>query len=183
MTEYIDLVNSKDEVIGKALRSEVHQKGLLHRHVNVFFVTPQKEVIFQHRAQDKDTYPGLLDSTVGGHVDLGLTYTEAALQEMNEETGVAARAEELVFLKKIGVHATDSDTSMTNNIFACTYAYIFRGQLSDLHIEEGKAVGFEAFNIDDLQNLHDEERQKFIPNLVNDEYLELYREMKQLALQ
>lgn len=65
----IPIVNEQDEVIGEEERSIIHQKGLLHREAHVIFITPDKKIIFQKRGLNKETYPGLLDWTVGGHVD------------------------------------------------------------------------------------------------------------------
>ena len=59
----------------------MHKKGLLHPEIHVWFYTPDKEIIFQHRAKNKDTYPDLLDATVGGHVDIGEYVDKAALRE------------------------------------------------------------------------------------------------------
>jgi len=47
------------------------KKGCFIEKIHVWFVTPDGEIIFQRRAKDKDTYPDLLDATVGGHVEPG----------------------------------------------------------------------------------------------------------------
>ena len=39
MTEYFDVINEKDEVVGKATREECHKKGLLHRAVHIILVS------------------------------------------------------------------------------------------------------------------------------------------------
>ena len=74
MPEYLNIVDDNDNIIGQKTREEIHQQGLLHQEIHVYFITPNKEIIFQHRAEDKDTYPDLLSATVGGHVDIGDTY-------------------------------------------------------------------------------------------------------------
>ena len=86
--EYLEIVNENDEIIGKEIRKKVHQDGLLHREIHIWFITPNREIIFQHRAKDKDTYPDKLDATVGGHVDPGMLYDETAFKECEEETGI-----------------------------------------------------------------------------------------------
>ena len=64
--EMLEVVNEQDIVIGLESRSMIHQKGLLHREIHIWFITPEGEIIFQHRAKTKDTYPDKLDATVGG---------------------------------------------------------------------------------------------------------------------
>jgi isopentenyldiphosphate isomerase len=88
--EILDVVDENDNVIGQEPRSKIHREGLFHREVHVLFITPNKEIIFQKRGINKDSYPGLLDATVGGHVSQGETYETAALKEMEEETGIKA---------------------------------------------------------------------------------------------
>ena len=97
----LNVVNEEDEVIGEETREKVHQDGLLHREIHIFFITPQKEIILQHRAKDKDTYPDLLDATVGGHVEIGDDYISTAVKEAKEETGFDIDKEKLVLLKKM----------------------------------------------------------------------------------
>ncbi|MBU0636967.1 NUDIX domain-containing protein [Patescibacteria group bacterium] len=63
--------------------------------------TPKGEIIFQHREKDKDTYPDLLDATVGGHVEIGSDYENSAFQELEEETGIKATKDNFAFIQMI----------------------------------------------------------------------------------
>src|SRR3990167_4461167 len=97
----LNIVGEDGEVIGEATREDIHKQGLLHREIHVWFFTPKDEIIFQHRAKDKDTYPDLLDATVGGHVEIGSDYEDSALKEMEEETGIKANKNDLHFIETI----------------------------------------------------------------------------------
>ena len=65
----LNIVDENDQIIGEDTRENIHRKGLLHREIHVWFYTPKSEIVFQHRAKNKDTFPDLLDATVGGHVE------------------------------------------------------------------------------------------------------------------
>lgn len=65
----IPIVDEQDNIIGEEERSVVHKKGLRHREVHVWLLTEDKKIVFQKRALDKETWPGFLDATAGGHVD------------------------------------------------------------------------------------------------------------------
>ena len=39
-SERLEIVNETDEVIGLDKRLKIHQKGLLHREIHVWFITP-----------------------------------------------------------------------------------------------------------------------------------------------
>jgi isopentenyl-diphosphate delta-isomerase len=149
---FLDVVNENDEVIGQALRSEIHQKGLKHREIHVWFITPDKQIIFQKRAMDKDTFPGLLDATAGGHVELGASYQETALAEVLEETGIEILENDLHFITKRDSNAFDNITGKTNNVFREVYGCIFNGKVSDLKIEDGMGAGFKAVPIKLIYN-------------------------------
>lgn len=84
MENILDIVDENDQIIGQATRDKIHRQGLLHREIHVYFITPQQEIIFQHRAKDKETFPDLLDATVGGHVEIGDSYELTAIKETEE---------------------------------------------------------------------------------------------------
>lgn len=166
--DYLDIIDENDNIIGQEIREKVHRDGLLHREIHVYFITPNKEIIFQHRAKDKDTYPDLLDATVGGHVDMGDTYQEAAIREIEEETGLKVNIDNLIFLNKVRKEASfDKVTGKINNVWRENYIYNFNGRLSDLKVEEDKAIGFEFWSIEKIKNISKEEKQKFIPYVIN----------------
>ena len=178
--EQLEIINENDEVIGHESRKVIHQKGLLHREIHIWFMTPNREIIFQHRAKDKDTYPDLLDATVGGHVDPGMSYDDTALKECKEETGIKPDPSKLKLVKKMLKKSFDEVTKLTNNTIRSQYVYLFDGDISDLKVEERKAIGFEAWKIDSLHNLSQEDRKKFIPLILSDDMLNLFDDGQKL---
>src|SRR3989344_4773019 len=121
--ELLDIVDENDVIIGRDTRDNVHANGLLHREIHIWFVTPAGEIIFQHRGPNVETYPDLLDATVGGHVELGMSYNDTALKEMLEETGITTDIKNLHLLKKMRTRTVDSVTGRINNIFRAQYSY------------------------------------------------------------
>jgi isopentenyl-diphosphate delta-isomerase len=87
--EWFDVVNARDEVVGRALRREVHARGLWHRAVHVLVFDPAGRIFLQKRSMSKDLSPGLWDSSCSGHLDAGEAYDAAAIRELGEELGVA----------------------------------------------------------------------------------------------
>ncbi len=168
MTEYLNIVDENDNIIGNETREKIHQEGLLHREIHIYFITPNKEIIFQHRAKDKDTYPDLLDATVGGHVDIGDSYKDAAIREMEEETGLKVDIDSLIFLNKTrGKSSLDKATGKINNVWRESYIYYFQGKLSDLKKEKGKAIAFESWSREKLKNINSDDKKIFIPYIIN----------------
>jgi isopentenyl-diphosphate delta-isomerase len=90
--ELFDIVNSRDEVVGRAPRREVHARGLWHRAVHVLVFNASGRVFLQKRSMLKDTAAGLWDSSCSGHVDAGEDYDASARRELGEEIGLALAA-------------------------------------------------------------------------------------------
>lgn len=86
--EIFDVVNARDEVIGRRPRSEVHRLGLMHRAVHILVYNARGEVFLQKRSMTKDRQPGLWDSSASGHVDSGEDYDSSAVRELGEELGL-----------------------------------------------------------------------------------------------
>ena len=86
--EIFDVVDSTDQVIGKAPRSQVHSIHLLHRAVHVLLFDSSGALVVQKRSATKDTYPGCYDSSASGHLNAGEDYDAAAARETQEELGV-----------------------------------------------------------------------------------------------
>jgi len=86
--ECFDVVNERDEVIGRATRNEVHARGLLHRAVHVLVYNSKGQVFLQKRSMNKDRQPGLWDSSSSGHVDSGEDYDPCTVRELREELGL-----------------------------------------------------------------------------------------------
>jgi isopentenyldiphosphate isomerase len=85
--EYLDVVNERDEVVGRAARSEIHARGLWHRAVHVLIHNSRGQLFLQKRSLRKDREPGLWSTSAAGHVDSGEDYDAAILRELKEELG------------------------------------------------------------------------------------------------
>ncbi|MBI3572833.1 MAG: NUDIX domain-containing protein [Candidatus Kerfeldbacteria bacterium] len=173
----LEIVDEKGHAFRTDTRENIHVQGLLHREVHVWMFTPQGEIVFQHRAKDKDTYPDLLDATVGGHVEIGSDFLDTATKELEEETGIRASNESLLHIVTQKSQSYDEVTKKTNNVIRAVYAYRFDGLLSDLKVEQGKALGFEAWPITKLLNISAEDKLRFIPGVFSPEILSIFRKI------
>ena len=86
--EIFDVVNERDEVVGRAPRKEVHARGLWHRAVHVLVFNARGEVFLQKRSMKKDIAAGKWDSSASGHLDTGEDYDAGAVREVREEIGL-----------------------------------------------------------------------------------------------
>lgn len=144
--EVFDVVNERDEVIGRAPRREVHARGLLHRAVHVLVFNTRGEVFLQKRSLKKDRQPGVWDSSASGHLDAGEGYDACAVRELREEIGLdlevpAAATEASQPLKRLfKLDACDE----TDAEFVWVYRCESEGPFT-LHPEEIDGGGWFAF--------------------------------------
>jgi isopentenyldiphosphate isomerase len=100
--ERFDIIDTSGNRTGRTRRRDlVHRYGDWHRAFHCWIVVTAGEstpaVILQRRADDKDTWPGALDVSVGGHYRAGETLRDV-VREMSEEVGQGAPVEALDFL-------------------------------------------------------------------------------------
>ena len=180
-SQYLNVVDEEGNIIGTETREKIHQEGLLHREIHVWLYTPEGKVIFQHRGKHKDTFPDLLDASVGGHVEIGDTYESTALKELQEETGLQTDVRHLTFLQMYRSNSYDEVTGKRNNALRAVFAYKFEGTLADLKIETGKSEGFEIWPIKKLLDLSPEEQAKFVPGIMSEKHAPIFHKLAALT--
>ena len=134
MDEIFDLVDGTDNIIGTVMRSEAHgDPEKIHRVAHVLVFSSKGELFLQKRASDKDVQPGKWDTSVGGHLDRGESYEQAAARELSEELGVNG-GQNLVFLYKY-LHRNEYEAE-----YVSTYSFVWNGPfvLQESEIEDGR---------------------------------------------
>jgi 8-oxo-dGTP diphosphatase len=105
-----------------------------HAAAGVFLLTNDRRLVLQLRDDIPDIhYPGMI-ATFGGGAEPGETPVQCALRELEEETGIKARAEDLQLLG--AVSRVDFRGHPTASVF-----FLLRGVDPDrLVITEGRAI-------------------------------------------
>ena len=100
--EFFDIRNPDGSRTGRTKeRDLVHRDGDLHGTVHIFISRRGKkgpELLLQKRSARKDSFPGCYDISAAGHLSAGQDFMEAALRELEEELGICATEEDLLFL-------------------------------------------------------------------------------------
>ncbi|MDQ3283655.1 MAG: NUDIX domain-containing protein [Acidobacteriota bacterium] len=99
MIEWIDVLSESGETTGSVkAKRDVHRDGDWHRAAHLWIATPDDRVLLQRRADHKESWPGLWDISVAGHVNAGESARDAAVRETFEELGLRVDARELTLL-------------------------------------------------------------------------------------
>lgn len=83
--ELLDIVNEKDQIIGRDSRENVHANHQIHRGVHVLVMNSKGKILIQKRSKYVNDRPGNLDASVGGQVLSGENYKTSAIREVREE--------------------------------------------------------------------------------------------------
>ena len=111
--EMWDLLDSDGNSLGiKHARGETLPKGTYHRTVEIFTVNSQGRLLVTLRDPNKETYPDMWEFT-GGSVITGEASMTAAIRELQEETGIAKTADEMIFLMTNTGHTALMDIYLT----------------------------------------------------------------------
>jgi len=180
--EMLEVVDENDNVIGLETKGKIHQNELLHRVIHIWFITPKGEIVFQHRSKNKDLLPDKLDATVGGHVEAGMSYEDTVIKEGKEETGINIDITKLMFIMKSITSVYNESWKKLHRIMNVQYAYLYEGEISDLKVEKNDGEGFEAWKIDDLPNLSEGDKAKFIPEDLSEDMLLFFNKVKEMIL-
>ncbi len=115
--EILDICDENGRPTGEtAFRELAHRDGLPHRTAHIWVVREKggrTEILLQKRSRDKESFPGMYDTSAAGHIPAGEEPLPAALRELREELGIAARPEQLSFA----------------GTFHGAYEKVFRGKL------------------------------------------------------
>jgi 8-oxo-dGTP pyrophosphatase MutT (NUDIX family) len=82
--ERVGVFDGEGRAVGALPRAEAKRSGLALGAVNVLLANARGEVLLQRRPEDKEN-GGRWDKTVGGHVDAGESFDQAAVREAGEE--------------------------------------------------------------------------------------------------
>jgi isopentenyldiphosphate isomerase len=139
---------------GKAIaRGEAHHRGIPHEGVHLWVLKisgPEPLVLFQKRAAVKESYPGCLDITVGGHVPFGRS-SDKIQKESMEEIGIAPPDEDLVDL---GYYRYEEwDRGKHHREFQRVYLYVDNRELDEFQFVDGEVDGIYAVRLEDFDNM------------------------------
>jgi len=141
----LDIVDEFDNVTGRASYEEAHSKGLRHRSVNILvFQEPKLEnLLIARRSEKQEVSAFKLHPSAGGHVKLGQSYLNAALDELHEELFHLMELPRDISLVQIAKYK--NNTRPTNKENTCLFYTVYAGPFS-IDKKEIKEVYWKDFN-------------------------------------
>ena len=163
--EYFDVVDESGRPTGAIVsREEAHRKGVPHRTAHVWIVRPGArgyEILLQKRSEEKDSFPGLYDTSSAGHIPAGDEPLRSAVRELYEELGIEASPGELHFAGtfRVRYEKVFHGRLFRDNEFANVYVYT--GPVGALRLQESEVSGVRWFDLDEVWEEIRTDRSRF----------------------
>lgn len=126
MLEILDIWNENGKPTGQSAdKAVLHQNGLFHPTVHIWFYTPTPNILLQKRTANKLIFPNLWDVSVAGHVASGETVLEGATREIEEEIGLSVKPEDLNLIS-----VRKNVNKFSNGIIDAEFQHVFLCELS-----------------------------------------------------
>jgi len=139
---------------GKPVARDIsHRDGIPHESVHLWIIRTGPggiEILFQHRAKNKEMYPDCLDITVAGHVPFGLEKNKIS-KEAREEIGISISD---IDLADLGLYRYEEITdTFFHREFQKIYLLLDNRPLDRYRFIDGEVSGICAIKLDDLERI------------------------------
>lgn len=161
--EIIDVVDDKDNVVGKSAREEILTKRLIHRAAMVIVFNSKGRIYVHQRSHKKRTFPRLWAIGAGGALQVGESYDDAAKRELMEELGIENVNLEFIF----DFNYRCEENKYNAKIYKCVYDGKIK--INEEEFEQGMFINFK-----DMEKFMQE--HQFCPDTA--EFFERYKKLR-----
>ena len=165
--EYLDICDEDGQPTGQIVpRSIAHRDGILHRTAHVWIVREKEgkiQILLQKRSMEKESFPGLYDTSSAGHIPSGSEPLPSALRELNEELGVAAGPGDLAFAGKFRIkyekefHGKPFRDNEVTWVYVCSRPV----DIETLTLQKSEVNEARWFDLDEVRNEIQTSRERF----------------------
>ena len=155
--EPIEIIDENENVLYQTGFREAHDKSLLHRFCRVLVLNDDGEMVLHVRGSIISD-AGKLDAS-GGHLNVGETYVQAAIRELQEEMGITVTAEQLTEIGRI----EDRDRPHVENMIGRVFVVHHNGPYT---IEEGELETLKLLKPEHFTNFMEQNIERVSPKLI-----------------
>ena len=186
MAEYFDVCDEQGLPTGKIVeRSIAHRDGVPHRTAHVWITRQEggrQQILLQKRSQNKDSFPGMYDTSSAGHIPAGDEPAVSAARELEEELGIRAEEGQLQYAGFF--HAEYAlpfhGSIFWDNEYVSVFVYDAPVRTEDIRIQEEELEEVRWFDLDEV---YDEcargERERFCVPMEGMDVLKAYLARKE----
>lgn len=156
--EYLDIVDESGQPTGKVIsRRDAHDRGILHRTAHVWVIRKKNgrtEILLQKRSEEKESFPGMFDTSSAGHISAGEEPLAAAIRELSEELGIIADPDQL---EEAGTFRIRYEKVFHGSLFRdneVTRVYVYKKtvHIASLKLQESEVSEVRWFDLENVWN-------------------------------
>ena len=171
--EYLDIVDENGNPTGETIaRDMAHREGILHRTAHVWVVRRKPggksdggsyDVLLQKRSRDKESFPGMFDTSSAGHIPAGADFVESALRELQEELGIKAYPDQLHYagMFRIQYEKEFHGRMFRDNEVTRVFVYEEDVDIDSLTLQESEVEEVRWFGLDEVAEEIKTSRERF----------------------
>lgn len=165
--EYFDIVDEYGVPTGETVsRETAHREGIRHRTAHVWIVRKTNSgyfVLLQKRSLQKDSFPGMYDTSSAGHIPAGEETLHSALRELKEELGIEATPGQFSYagMFQIQYEKVFHEHIFRDNEIASVYVYQEPVAIEDLTLQESEVSEVRWFDLNEVWNEIKTDRSRF----------------------
>ena len=165
--EILDICREDGRPTGETVsRDTAHRDGILHRTAHVWIVRKKAsgyDILLQKRSREKESYPGLYDTSSAGHIPAGEEPLSSALRELREELGITAQPSELSFA---GMFRIQYEEEFHGKLFRdneVTSVFVYRKpvEAEQLSLQAGEVDEVRWFDLEEVEREIQTTRERF----------------------
>ena len=165
--EYLDVCDEKGQPAGGIVsREKAHRDGIRHRTAHVWVIREEKgriQVLLQKRSANKESFPGMYDTSSAGHIPAGCEPLDSALRELREELGIEAGEGQLCYLGAIcnRYEAQFRGKIFRDNEYCSVYLYREPLDAESLHLQAEEVERVDWFDLEQVREEIEQSRERF----------------------
>lgn len=154
--EFFDICSESGLPTGETVsRRQAHEKGILHRTAHVWILRKRegrRQVLLQKRSRQKDSYPGMYDTSSAGHIPAGEEPLPSALRELREELGIAATEDELRYAGHFRIEYQEQfhHRQFRDNEYVHVFVYTEPVDKADLTLQKSEVEDADWFDLQEV---------------------------------
>ncbi len=154
--EYLDICDENGMPTGSTVARDIaHRDGILHRTAHLWVVREtggKFQILMQKRSMEKESFPGLYDTSSAGHIPAGVEPLPSALRELSEELGINAGPEQL---ESAGFFRIEYEKVFHGKPFhdnEAVWVYVYREpvDITRLKLQESEVESVRWFDLDEV---------------------------------
>ena len=165
--EYLDIVDEHGCPTGEIVSRDIaHRDGVLHTTAHVWVIRElegKTQILLQKRSMEKESFPGLYDTSSAGHIPAGAEPVESALRELGEELGILAEKEDFIYA---GTFRIQYEKVFHGKLFRdneVTRVFVYRKpvEIGNLKLQQSEVDEVRWFDMDEVWEEIQHSRERF----------------------